>query len=239
LYARMFCLKSLMAGGKGWCSLGTLVSKSLSGWGAGTGKALLNPDILPSPQHKVVRFFSCSKRSALQCVHLCDMAPNECTTNPSTSSAVCKVCFPDRRAQAPRLAEVSHSLTACCCSASWVALAARLAEASCSLAACYCSANWAALATHLAEAFRSLAACCCSVNWAALAARLAEASCSLAVCRCLADWAALAARLVAAFICLAASMRGEDLKPTIVFSHLNQAKSLPIPLNTDIFVLTM
>jgi hypothetical protein len=31
LYARMFCLKSLVAGGKGWCSLGTLVSKSLSG----------------------------------------------------------------------------------------------------------------------------------------------------------------------------------------------------------------
>ncbi len=31
LYARIFCLKSLVAGGKGWCSLGTLVSKSLSG----------------------------------------------------------------------------------------------------------------------------------------------------------------------------------------------------------------
>ncbi len=65
LYARMFCLKSLVAGGKSWCSLGTLVSKSLSGWGAGAGKALLNPDILPPLQHKVVRFFSCSKRSAL------------------------------------------------------------------------------------------------------------------------------------------------------------------------------
>jgi hypothetical protein len=82
LYARMFCLKSLVAGGKGWCSLGTLVSKSLSGWGVRAGKALLNPDILPPPQHKVVRFFSCSKRSALQCVHLCDMAPNECMTRP-------------------------------------------------------------------------------------------------------------------------------------------------------------
>jgi hypothetical protein len=35
-------------------------------------------------------------------------------------------------------------------------------------------------------------------------------------------------------------MRGEeDLKLETVFSHLNQAKSLPIPLNTDIFVLTM
>jgi hypothetical protein len=31
LYARMFNLKSLVAGDKGWCSLGTLVSKSLSG----------------------------------------------------------------------------------------------------------------------------------------------------------------------------------------------------------------
>jgi len=90
LYGRMFYLKSLVAGGKSWCSLGTLVSKSLSGWGAGVGKALLNPDILPPPQHKVMRFFSCSKRSALQCVHLCDMAPNECTTNPSTSSIVYK-----------------------------------------------------------------------------------------------------------------------------------------------------
>ncbi len=104
LYAQMFCLKSLVAGGKGWCSLGTLVNKSLSGWGAGAGKALLNLDILPPPQRKVVRFFSCSKQSALQCVHLCDMAPNECTTNPSTSSAVCRACFPARRARAPRLA---------------------------------------------------------------------------------------------------------------------------------------
>jgi hypothetical protein len=32
------------------------------------------------------------------------MAPNECTTNPSTSSAVCRACFPARRAQAPHLA---------------------------------------------------------------------------------------------------------------------------------------
>jgi hypothetical protein len=191
LYARMFCLKSLVAAGKGWCSLGTLVSKSLSGWGAGAGKALLNPNVLPPPQHKAVRFFSCSKQSALQCVHLCDMAPNECTTNPSTSSAVCKACFLARRVRGPRLAvclaEASRSLTACCCLASWAALAARLAEAS-----------------------RSLTTYCCSTSWAALAARLVEASRSLAACCYSADWAALAARMVTAFICLAASMRGEE-----------------------------
>ncbi len=129
LYAWMFCLKSLVAGGKGWCSVGTLVSKSLNGWGARAGKALLNLDILPPPQHKMVCFFSCSKRSALQCVHLCDMAPNECTTNPSTSSAMCKACFPARWAQAPRLGTCRYS-------AGWAALAARLAEASRSLIAC-------------------------------------------------------------------------------------------------------
>jgi hypothetical protein len=105
------------------------VSKSSSGQGAGAGKALLNPDILPPPQHKVVRFFSCSKRSALQCVHLCDMAPNECTTNPSTSSVVCKACFLARQARAPRLAT-------CRWSAGWATLAARPAEASRSLTAC-------------------------------------------------------------------------------------------------------
>jgi hypothetical protein len=152
---------------------------------------LLNPDILPPPQHKVVRFFSCSKRSALQCVHLCDMAPNECTTNPSTSSAVCKACFPARRARAPRLA-------ACRWSASWAALATRLAEASRSLTACCCSAGWVALAARLAEASRSLTACCCSTAWAALAARLAKASHSLTACCYSADWAALAARLAEA-----------------------------------------
>jgi hypothetical protein len=109
--------------------VGTLVSKSLNGWGARAGKALLNLDILPPPQHKMVCFFSCSKRSALQCVHLCDMAPNECTTNPSTSSAMCKACFPARWAQAPRLGTCRYS-------AGWAALAARLAEASRSLIAC-------------------------------------------------------------------------------------------------------
>jgi hypothetical protein len=164
---------------------------------------LLNLDILPPPQHKVVRFFSYLKRSALQCVHLCDMAPNECTINTSTSSAVWRACFLARRARAPRLVacrwlagwvalaacliEASRSLTACCCSVDWAALAARLTEASRSLTACWCSAGWAALATRLVEASRSLTACCCSADWAALAARLVEASCSLTVCCCSTD----------------------------------------------------
>ncbi len=164
------------------------------------GKALLNPDILPPPQHKVVHFFSCSKRSGLQCVHLCDMAPNECITNPSTSSAVWRACFPTRRVRAPRLvacrwlagwaalvarmAEASRSLTAYCCSAGWAALAARMAEACCFLTACCCSTGWAALAARLAEACRSLTACCCSTNWVALVACLAEASHSLTACCC-------------------------------------------------------
>jgi hypothetical protein len=38
LYARMFNLKSLVAGDKGWCSLGTLVSKSLMAEVQGRGK---------------------------------------------------------------------------------------------------------------------------------------------------------------------------------------------------------
>jgi hypothetical protein len=162
------------------------------------GKALLNPDILPSPQHKVVRFFSCSKRSALQCVHLCDMAPNECTTNPSTSSTVCRACFLARQARTPRLAaccwlggwaalatrlaEASRSLTASCCSAGWAALAARMIEAFCFLTAYCCSAGWAALVARMAEAFRFFIVCCCSVGWAALVARLEEAFCSLTAC---------------------------------------------------------
>jgi hypothetical protein len=207
----MFCLKSLVAGGKDWCSLGTLVSKSLSGWGAGAGKTLLNPDILPPPQHKVVRFFSCSKRSALQCVHLCDMAPNECTTNPSTSSAVWRACFLARQARAPRLAachslaswaalaarmaEACRSLIVCCYSASWAALAACMVEACHSLTACCCLAGWATLAAHMAEACRFLTACCCSAGWATLAARLIEASRSFTTYCCSTSRAALAARM--------------------------------------------
>jgi len=104
------------------------------------------------------------------------MAPNECTTNPSTSSAVCRACFLAHRARAPHLA-------ACHWLVGWVALAALLAEASRSLIAC-CSIGWAALATRLAKASHSLTTCCCSTSWAALAARLAEASCSLTACCC-------------------------------------------------------
>jgi hypothetical protein len=152
---------------------------------------LLNPDILSSPQHKVVCFFSCSKRSALQCVHLCDMAPNEYTTNPSTSSAMCKACFPARRARAPHLA-------ACRWSAGWAALAARLVEASRSLTAYCCSAGWAALAVCLVEASRSLAACCNSVDWVALVARMAATFVFLATCYGSAGCAAQAARMRAA-----------------------------------------
>jgi len=181
---------------------------------------LINPDILPLLQHKVVRFFSCSKRSALQCVHLCDMAPNDYTTNPSTSSAVWRACFPARRARAPRLAacrwlagwaalaarmaEACHSLTTCCCSTGSSALAARLAEASRSLTACWCSAGLTALVACRAEASRSLTACCCSTDWAALAARPAEACRSLTACCCSTDWAALAALLAEAFCSLTA-----------------------------------
>jgi hypothetical protein len=103
------------------------------------------------------------------------MAPNECTTNPSTSSAVWRACFPARRARAPRLAAYRWS-------AGWAALAARLAEASRSLTACWCSAGSTALAARRAEASRSLIACCCSADWAALAARPAEACRSLTAC---------------------------------------------------------
>jgi hypothetical protein len=130
-------------------------------------------------------------------VHLCDMAPNECTTNPSTSSAVWRACFPARRARAPRLA-------ACRWSTGWAALVACLAEASRSLTACWCSAGSTALAARRAEASHSLTACCCSADWAALVARPAEACRSLTACWCSTDWAALAALLAEAFRSLTA-----------------------------------
>ncbi len=117
------------------------------------------------------------------------MAPNECTTNPSTSSAMCRACFPTRRARA-------HCLAACRWSAGWAALATCLAEASHSLVACY-SVGWAALAARLAQASSSLTACC-SASWVALAARLAKTSRSL-IAYCLAGWAALTTRMAEAF----------------------------------------
>ncbi len=147
---------------------------------------MLNPDILPPPQHKVVCFFSCSKRNALQCVHLCDMVPNECTTNTSTSSAVWRACFPARRARAPRLAASRWST-------GWAALAARMAEAFRFLTACCCSAGWVDLAAGMEEAFRFLTACCCSTGWVDLAARMEEAFCFLTACCCSAGWVDLAA----------------------------------------------
>jgi hypothetical protein len=142
------------------------------------------------------------------------MAPNECTTNPSTSCAVCRACFPARRARAPRLA-------ACRWSGGWATLAARLAEAFRSLTAYCCSADWGCLGSTPgrgisfpdclllfsrlgclgstpSRGIRSLTACCCSAGWVALVARMVEAFRFLTACCYSAGWAAVAARLAEA-----------------------------------------